>query len=217
MKKLLLPIIGVFILISCEKEAAASGTVQTVGDSAIAKSDTVILREVETAEIQSASSIKSVNDRILNILQQKDYWELGSYIHPEKGVRFTMYAYVRPDKDKVFSLADYRRYINTEVKFTFGEKDGSGDLYVATLKTYLDKWVYKRDFATGTYYENTFRGSGNSLNNLKEIYPGLNFTENYIEGSEKYSGMDWNALRLVFEEFNGRYYLVAVINDEWTI
>ncbi len=216
MKKLLLSIICVFTLISCEKEAVASGAVQTVGDSVTSKSDTVAVRAEEAAEIQANKSIKNTNDRILSILQKKDYWELGSYIHPEKGVRFSMYAYVRPEKDKIFSLTDYRKYINTEVKFTFGEKDGTGNPYVTTLKSYLDTWVYKRDFASGKYYENTFRGTGNSLNNLKEIYPNLPFTENYVEGSEKYGGMDWNSLRLVFEEFNGRYYLVAIVNDEWT-
>lgn len=216
MREILLYVFALITLLSCAEESAKSTTSQSVGDSVREKSDTVKVRADNTVKIQ-AESIKKTNERILDILQQKKYWDLSSYIHPEKGVRFSMYAYVRPEKDKVFSLSNYRRYINTDVKFTFGEKDGTGELYVTSLKSYLDLWMYKRDFTAGQYYENTFRGTGNSLNNLKEVYPGLNFTENYIEGSQKYSGMDWNALRLVFEEFNGRYYLVAVINDEWTI
>ena len=102
-------------------------------------------------------------------------------------------------------------------KFTWGEKDGTGDLLVISLENYLQQWIFKRDFTQSQFYLNEFKGKGNSLNNLKKIYPEADFTENYIPGSEKYSGMDWNALRFVFEKFQDEYYLVAVINDEWTI
>ncbi len=204
-------------MLSCGKDSPGSAANQSVRDSAVENRDILKVDSGKIAAVQETLSVKSTNEKILNLLQQKKYWELSSFIHPEKGVRFSMYAYVKPDKDKIFSLSDYRRYINSEVKFTFGEKDGTGELYVTSLKSYLEKWVYKRDFASAKFYENTFRGTGNSLNNLKNIYPDLPFTENYIEGSEKYGGMDWNSLRLVFEEFNGRYYVVAVINDEWTI
>jgi hypothetical protein len=57
----------------------------------------------------------------------------------------------------------------------------------------------------------------NSLNNLKAIYPKGDFTENYIKGSEANAEMDWKSLRLVFEELHGKYFLVAVVNDQWTI
>lgn len=216
MKKLLL-IIACITLLSCGKDSTESSTGHSVHDSAVVKTDTLQVSSEKMVAVSEKLSVRKTNERFLELLQQKKYWELSSFIHPEKGVRFSMYAYVKPDKDKIFSLSDYRRYINSEVKFTFGEKDGTGELYVTSLKSYLEKWVYKRDFASAKFYENTFRGTGNSLNNLKDIYPDLPFTENYIEGSEKYGGMDWNSLRLVFEEFNGRYYVVAVINDEWTI
>ena len=29
--------------------------------------------------------------------------------------------------------------------------------------------------------------------------------------------MDWRTMRLVFEEYQGKYYLVAIVNDQWTI
>lgn len=216
MKKLL-PIIACITLLSCGKDSTESSTGNSVHDAAVVKTDTLQVSSEKMVAVSEKLSVRKTNERFLELLQQKKYWELSSFIHPEKGVRFSMYAYVKPDKDKIFSLSDYRRYINSEVKFTFGEKDGTGELYVTSLKSYLEKWAYKRDFASAKFYENTFRGTGNSLNNLKDIYPELPFTENYIEGSEKYGGMDWNSLRLVFEEFYGRYYVVAVINDEWTI
>lgn len=161
--------------------------------------------------------LKNLNNEILTALKSKDYDRFSQFIHPEKGLRFSMYAYVQPEKNKHFSREDFNRYISMPTKFTWGEKDGTGDLLVISLENYLQQWIFKRDFTRSQFYLNEFKGKGNSLNNLKKIYPEADFTENYIPGSEKYSGMDWNALRFVFEKFQDEYYLVAVINDEWTI
>jgi hypothetical protein len=215
MKKIILLVVG-FLLHSCTKE---NSRVVQKQDSQIQKPDSVLIERKDTVQknLSKEETLKKLNDGILKALKAKDYRSLADNIHPEKGVRFSMYGYINPARDKKFSLSDFRKYVYSNTKFTFGERDGSGDIYVVSIKDYLAKWVFKRDFTTGQYLLNHFRGEGNSLNNLKEIYPGADFTENYIAGSEKYSGMDWNSLRLVFEEFNGRYYLIAVVNDEWTI
>ena len=162
-------------------------------------------------------SIIPLSIRILNSLQKKNYDEFTEYIHPEKGVRFSMYAYVDSGKNKVFSREDFQKYIRSDIRITFGEKDGTGEKYVVSLGKYIQEWVLKRDFSEAELLLNTFKGEGNSLNNLNEIYPNSEFVEFYISGTEQYSGMDWNALRLVFEKRDGKYYLIAIINDQWTI
>ena len=40
---------------------------------------------------------------IQKALATKDYASITNHIHPTRGVRFSMYAYVHLDKDKVFS------------------------------------------------------------------------------------------------------------------
>lgn len=161
--------------------------------------------------------LKELNDQILASLKTKDYQKFATFIHPEKGVRFSMYAFIDPKKDKVFSKDDFLKYSDKPTKFTWGEKDGSGDIYIESLLLYLQNWVLKKDFSTAEFLVNSSKAHGNSINNLSKIYPKAEFTENYLNGSEKYSFMDWNALRFVFEELNGQYYLIAVINDQWTI
>ncbi|SEM09199.1 hypothetical protein SAMN05421856_10148 [Chryseobacterium taichungense] len=167
--------------------------------------------------IKKEESLKSLNEAIILSLKEKNYNKFVQYIHPEKGVRFSMYAFVNQAEDKKFSKADFIKYQPTKTIFTWGVLDGSGDLYKATINDYLGKWVYAKDFATGQVSINEFQGSGNSLNNLKQIYPKADFTENFIKGSKANAEMDWKCLRLVFEKFQGKYYLVAVINDQWTI
>lgn len=167
--------------------------------------------------INKEDALKQTNEEIVQILKDKNYKKFADFIHPKKGVRFSMYAFVNPKEDKTLSKTDFMKYQPTKTIFTWGAMDGSGDLYKATINNYLAKWVYSKDFVTGQVSFNEFKGKGNSLNNLKQIYPKADFTENFIKGSEANSEMDWKCLRLVFEEFQGKYYLVGIINDQWTI
>lgn len=167
--------------------------------------------------VDKDKALKQINGEIIEALKDRNYKKFADFIHPEKGVQFSMYAFINPKEDKKFSKADFIQYMPTKTIFTWGVMDGSGDLYKATIDNYLTKWVYKKDFIKGRVLINEFQGKGNSLNNLKEIYPKADFTENFIKGSEASSGMDWKCLRLVFEKFQEKYYIVAVINDQWTI
>lgn len=198
-----------FVCFSCKKESSQPN------HGSVKSPDSVSTNK--TLELTKKDSLKILNEEMIGLFESKQYLKISDYLHPEKGVRFSMYAYINPEKDKVFSKTDYEKYIGSNVKFTFGERDGSGEPLVLSLKDYFDKWVFKRDFSQSKFTLNEFQGHGNSLNNLKKIYPNSDFTENFIAGSEKYSGMDWNSLRFVFEKLDGKYYLVAIINDEWTI
>lgn len=204
-----------FILLaalSCEKKQDKSPTISTDNfKKSNERTDTK--QEILSKEV----ALKKNNDELLQALKVGYYDVFASYIHPEKGVRFSMYAFVNRNEDKHFSKIDFEKYLPTKTIFTWGSRDGSGEIYKATINQYLKNWVFRKDFTKSEYAFDTFLGNGNPLNNLKEIYPNTNFTENYISGSEKYGGMDWNALRFVFEEFGGKYYVIAVINDEWTI
>ncbi|CAH0286051.1 hypothetical protein [Chryseobacterium sp. Bi04] len=213
MKKLLISLLVLTVVIACKKEAGKP--VPNIVDS-VAQAKTDSIGKLPTKEEREAS-LKKVNDEVLQALKTKDYKTFASLIHPEKGIRFSMYAHVDMKGDKHFSKADFEQFQPTKTLFTWGAQDGSGDPYKATINDYLGKWVFSKDFTASQYSVDKFIGGGNSLNNLKESYPTANFTENYIKGTEKNSEMDWKTVRFVFEEFQGKYYLIAVINDQWTI
>ena len=205
------------ILVSCSKENVSetiqpNDSLNVAIDSAKAKAtDSLTLEKITPRDI------RIINNEILNLLKTRDYEKFAQYIHPEKGVRFSMYGYVQPKKDKIFSKKDFQKYIGTTIKFTWGEKDGTGDLFQLSLKNYLEKWVFVKDFTQGEFSVNEIINRGNTINNIKRIYPTATFTENYLGGSKEYAEMDWNSLRLVFEELEGELFLVGIINDRWTI
>ena len=165
----------------------------------------------------SQQTLKQQALRIQRALANKDFARITNDIHPTRGVRFSMYAYVRPETDKVFNREQFAQYLQqSKIRFTWGEKDGTGDLLVTPLPTYLDTWIDASKFNNASISVNEFQHSGNMINNLKKIYPNSEVVEFYHKGSEEYAGMDWRIMRLVFEEYQGKRYLVAIVNEQWT-
>ena len=166
----------------------------------------------------SQQTLKQQALRIQRALANKDFARITDDIHPTRGVRFSMYAYVRPESDKVFNRAQYAQYLEqSNIRFTWGEKDGTGDLFITPLPTYLDTWVDGKKFNDVDISVNKTTNNGNSINNLKDIYQNSDIVEFYYKGTAEYAGMDWRVLRLVFDEYQGKRYLVAVINNQWTV
>lgn len=169
------------------------------------------------ADINQQTLIQQAT-HIQQALANQNYAAIIDDIHPTRGVRFSMYAYVRPGIDKVFSREQYSQYLQqSKIRFTWGEKDGTGDVLITPLPTYLDTWVDGKKFNNASIRVNKLTNNGNSINNLKGIYQKSDVVEFYHKGTEKYAGMDWRALRLVFDEYQGKRYLVAIINDQWTV
>jgi len=68
-----------------------------------------------------------------------------------------------------------------------------------------------------TYNSETL-SSGNLINNIRESYPAAIIVEYHFPGfEEKYGGMDWTSLWLVFEKQGSEWYLVGLVHGEWTI
>src|SRR5690606_8352268 len=111
--------------------------------------------------------------------------------------------------------------LNTDLQkeFLWGYYDGSGEPIKLSVSSYFDKFVYDRDFLNAPQQQvNIILGQGNSLNNMKELYPSSDFTEFYFPGFKpEYGGMDWVSLRLVFKKEKSKAYLLAIIHDQWTI
>ncbi|MFN1215448.1 hypothetical protein ACKW6Q_00565 [Chryseobacterium kwangjuense] len=214
MKNLIIPIFILSLLTACKKNPEKP--VPNVIDSMAQAKEKNLEAEAEKKKTDIVA-IKKTNDDILLALKNKDYKAFASFIHPEKGISFSMYGFVDPGEGTHFSKADFEKNLPTKTLFTWGAMDGSGDPYKATINEYLTKWVFSKDFTASQYSLNKFLREGNSLNNLQKIYPGKDFTENYIKGTEKNGDMDWKTLRFVFEEFEGKQYLIAVVNDQWTI
>jgi hypothetical protein len=84
---------------------------------------------------------------------------------------------------------------------------------------YFDEFIYDQDFlAAEEVKANEVIGTGNTINNIAEVYPSAQFVEYHFPGFDpEMAGMDWVSLRLVFEWKDEQWWLVGIIHDEWTI
>lgn len=145
--------------------------------------------------------------------------DLGAYVHPTKGVRFTPYDYVNIQDDIVIQAGQFQSLVNSPTVLLWGYYDGIGDPITLTFDDYYDSFIYDVDFENPHMIGNNVKiGMGNSLNNVDTAYPNGQFIEFHFTGFDpQYEGMDWRSLKLVFEQYNNAWHLVGIIHGQWTI
>ena len=61
-------------------------------------------------------------------------------------------------------------------------------------------------------------GTGNSIYNLRELYPKATIVEFNTPGTDpRYGGMDWRSLWIVMERVDDRWVVVGIVHGSWTI
>ena len=158
--------------------------------------------------------------QVILALKAGNIGKLATFVHPQKGVRFSPYASVLPDEDRVVKKNQLAQMWASNTRYKWGAYDGSGDPIRLTFKKYHRRFIFDHDFANAksVRYNGEVMGHGNTLNNVRAIYPGAIAVEHYFPGFDpKFDGMDWRSLWLVFEKKGNEWYLVGIVHDEWTI
>lgn len=187
-------------------QAADSVRLKAIQDSVNAVRDSILLLQAK---------------EVLTLFKTKKYDSLAMLVHPDEGVRFSPYGYIDTANDKIFRAEAIKSWTDRkkQLKIYWGSFDAGEKEIRMTADQYMKRFVYDVDFIKpDSIATNGFIGGGNSMNNLLAVYPDCFFVESYFKGfDKKYDGMDWRSLRLVFKLKDGKYYLVAVVHDEWTI
>lgn len=202
----------IVIIISCNQPAQQRSE-DEMRDSALKLN---IQRQIST--IPKDSLLKKTTIEILDAAGKNDFAKLAEYIHPDSSLIFSPYGFVRKDRIQL-TKADFIRVSNKDTLIKWGLYDGSGDTIKLTPKNYFAKFAYNRNYLSAEKLSiNEKLSSGNSKDNLQEIFPNADFTESYFSGFDpKLNGLDWASLKLIFREHDGKYLLVGWINDRWTI
>lgn len=134
-------------------------------------------------------------DSVVKALNNRDLVTLASFVHPEKGVRFSPYGFVDTTATKHFAAGAFQNAKLSDVH-NWGDFDGSGDPIKFSIERYFKRFVTNADYLRAPQRSyNQFRGLGNSLNNLQQVFPSAVFVEYFYPGfDKKYEGMDWSCL-----------------------
>ena len=100
-----------------------------------------------------------------------------------------------------------------------GCNDGSGDPIEMTPAEYFKKFVFDRDYTLSPEIGvDAIVKSGNSLENITEVFPNIRFVDFHIPGTDPSAGgLDWSSLRLGFEKYEGELKLTVIVHSQWTI
>jgi hypothetical protein len=154
---------------------------------------------------------------VVKAIKDKDMITLSQAVHPQLGLRFSPYSYVL-DSHQVFPADKVGGLMDDSTVYLWGNYDGTGEPINLTFADYYAKFIYDVDFADAPQISLNHRlGTGNSLDNTQEFYPGSLVVEFYYPGFDpQYGGMDWRSLRLVFMQADQTWYLAGIIHDQWT-
>jgi hypothetical protein len=157
---------------------------------------------------------------VMRALKSGNMETLAAWVHRDRGVRFSPYAYVQTERDIVLSQDELTGAMKDPLKRNWGESAGSGESMELTFADYYKQYVYDEDFAgKAEVTVNQSQGQGTTVNNINEVYPKEthDFVDYYIKGIDPSAeGMDWRSLRLVFEKNGQDHILVGIIHDQWT-
>ncbi len=213
-RNLIIPVIFMVLMLI----VAACGTNQSERNN----KDVVQYEYTEDGRIKpeiAEEVISEISAKVIAAIRDKDADVISASIHPEKGVRFTPYTYVSEDDDIVYTKEKIKDFFKDQEVYLWGYYDGTGDEIKLTPGRYYEKFIYTEDFAAAEQIGyNEVLSSGNMLENQFEVYENPIVVEYYFSGFDpKYEGMDWQSLRLVFEEYEGAWFLVGIIHNQWTI
>ncbi|SFP67876.1 hypothetical protein [Salibacterium halotolerans] len=168
-----------------------------------------------SGEEAAASAAQSVVDYLIS----QDWTRLSELVHPQEGVLFSPYVYVREDEAQVFQAEEIESFFQNEQQHVWGTQDGSGRPIEMTPSAYYEEYIYDPGLSDPDEMNvGEIAQRGSMQNNIQDVFPDATVVEFYVEGSGESAQMNWSALNVVMkQDESGAWKVVALVNDEWTI
>lgn len=161
--------------------------------------------------------LKKINQIVIKLIKNRDISTLSKYAHPKKGIMFSPYSDLKNNDNQIIEKKELVKIYEKNEELVWGEYDGTGVRILLTFDNYFDRFIYDEDFIEYEPNYDSIMGTGNTIENMNSVFPYARSVEYYTPGTEEYAYMDWKSLRLLYEIYRGKYYLVAVVHNEWTI
>lgn len=160
-------------------------------------------------------------DTAINVIKAIDnhnYQMLSEYAHPEKGIVFTPFSYIDYDENLVFMPEQIMNFNSNVEIYNWGYYDQSPNLIKMNIEEYFNSFVYDNKYLNSTQIGiNTFVRTGNSIENITDVFPDCIFVDFYDSGSKDYGGLDWSSLKIVMVKYDGSFKVVALVHSSYTL
>ena len=179
----------------------------------------VVTMSGRISESRAKKILAKRSREVLLAIKNQDGATLATFVHPRKGVRFSLYGYVFVGADRVFTRNRIKDLFASNRRYVWGCEDGSGNPIRLTARQYIKRYVCNRDFlrVKEIGYNKMLLG-GDATTNIGEVYPDAIPVTYYYPGSDpNVPGYGWESLCLAFEKKDGTWYLIGVITSFQTI
>lgn len=162
--------------------------------------------------------LRAASETVRLALAAADFERLAEFCDEDRGIQFSTDAYVNDD-DPVLTCANLRAAAVDSTVIRWGFTDGAGfpiDMTVAErLGEIAGSWALT---STDELAFDVRVGTGNTIDNLAEAFPGSAFVEYHSRGTSRFPGFDWSSVRLVFDTSDENSpVLLAIVEDMWTV
>jgi hypothetical protein len=193
--------------------AAPVQTVETALPTAVVVADGVAVHQIPPAEAETM--IAATAQQTVLALKNRDMQQLARLTHPQKGVLFSPYGFGGMQQLS-FKAEQLPNALTDPTIYTWGSYDGTGEPIDLTFDDYFTRFVYSQDFAQAPQiaYNRLIREGYRA----EDFDPNSIMVEYHFPGFDpRFEGMDWQSLRLVFEQHEQRWYLAGIVHNQWTI
>lgn len=165
------------------------------------------------SEADSAALLRSALDTA-EALRDGDYARLSHMVHPKEGVTFTPNTTVDRTANCTFTPQQIAGGETSAETYVWGTATDTAAPISMTLSDYLAAYVWDEDYLTAPSVSvDSTRAAGNALENVAEAYPDCRYVEFYSAGTDAQT--EWSTLRLVYQWYDGGWYLVGVVHSSW--
>lgn len=134
----------------------------------------------------------------------------------EAGLRISIDSYLDDTEDVQLTAQDLISPSTKDV--LWGYADGSGDPVERTIIEHLTEIAGSTAItSTEIIALDTQIGSGNTINNIADVYPEARIVEYYFSGTDYYGGLDWNSMYFVYDASGEQPVLIALVQAAWSI
>ena len=174
----------------------------------------------ELADEIYINSLSGIEHQVITTLKNRDMVNLASLVHPDKGIRFSPYAYVDTRSALIFTTEMIRHFFNDAKHYVWGYNDNNGTSIRMNAHEYYDNFIFDCDYSTADEVNyNATVGRSLTVSNIFEVYPRSIVVEyGKYQQSSTTESRDWKSIRLVFEKKeDDNWYLVGLLHDQWKI
>ena len=185
--------------------------------------------EKETIKLESPASkvtqpaidieqhLLQLSDELMTYLRQQEFDQFIEHVDPVDGALFSFFADFGNPKGYggPYVTLTKKQMANSEAEYIWGY-DENGRAFEMTFPQYVNDFLLKRHghniaYTTITFNETSYENE--SINStIHEYYPDAKYVEYYSPALDE-NGRLFQAIRFVYQERDGRWYLIGIARD----